>query len=675
MGERLRIRKKKTVRGLAFAFFFCLLLSSCQQSQQPSSSSSSKEETSSIASTSSASDSSEPVPTFSVLLLKDDSSFEILSENPLNVSRGGEAVFHLKMKSGRFFQSLERNGSEIPSKVTYLSGNEVKLIVEDIRYSQTLKANCFTSNGLIRYHPNGGDYLDGRDSSLPFLVGHELKHRLRPNTEIGTDSLIREGYLLSCWNTKEDGSGEDIGLGSRATVPYGGSLDLYAKWEKESDASEFEYSIENEQVSINRFLGGEKAVVPAKIEGFPVTKIAAGAFLGEEKEVFLPSSVALVENEAFLSSSIQQLTFFDNLIQISDACFSSCHSFKTVHINAILPPRFHQGNLYSEITLADKMDILILNKDKKKLIVFGGSGAYMSVDANQMTEQLSNGMICLNLAVNGWFNAIAQIEMMLPYLREGDVFLHAPEPSSPMGILCFDTMIPQVRDFQYNKTRLYSCVESNYDLFSLVDLRDVSDFFDGFSLYNEGRQGMEASSYTNFQDSLFSYGVEYHNDLIYIDQTGSFALERKANANPEESGEADAVIEYLTDSETTRRIDYFRSLFQSKGAELFFTFAPTNRDTLALRLSNPELFTGANEGNYLYYARPEGIPDPVFYDVDEWIETYDRASLNCFGDDLILPLSQTLYHSGDYCEPDYHLSDEGVVIYTDSLVQALKTRI
>ena len=670
MGERLRIRKKKTVRGLAFAFFCCLLLSSCQQSQQ--SSSSSQEGTSPVVSSS---DTSEPVPTFSVLLLKDDYSFEILSENPLTVSRGGEAVFHLKMKSGRFFQSLERNGSEIPSKVAYLSGNELKVTVGDIRYSQTLKANCLKSNGVIRYYPNGGSYLDGRDSSLPFMVGHELKHRLRPNTEIGTDSLVKEGYLLSCWNTKEDGSGEDIGLGSRATIPSKGSLDLYAKWEKESDASEFEYSIKNEQVSISHFLGGEKAVVPSKIEGLPVTKIASGAFQGEEKKVLLPPSISSVESGAFKNSKLEELTFFDNLIHISDSSFQGCESFHTVHINAIQPPRYHQGNLYSEITLADKFDILILNKNNKKLIVSGGSGAYISVDANQMMEQLSNGMICLNLAVNGWFNGIAQIEMMLPYLQEGDVFLHAPEPSSPMGMLCFDTMIPQVRDFQYNKTRLYSCVESNYDLFSLVDLKHVSEFFDGFSLYNEGRQNLPASSYTNFQDSITSYGVTYHNDLIYIDETGSFAMERPANANPEESGEADAVLEYAMDPDTIARVDYCKSLFREKKVKAFFTFAPTNRDTLELRLSNPELFTGANDGNYLYYARPEGIPDPNFGSVDEWIESYDAATQATFGDDLILPLSQTLYHTGDYSEPDYHLSDEGVAVYTDSLIQALQTRI
>ena len=244
-----------------------------------------------------------------------------------------------------------------------------------------------------------------------------------------------------------------------------------------------------------------------------------------------------------------------------------------------------------------------------------------------------------------------------------------------MGMLCFDTMIPQVRDFQYNKTRLYSCVESNYDLFSLVDLKHVSEFFDGFSLYNEGRQNLPASSYTNFQDSITSYGVTYHNDLIYIDETGSFAMERPANANPEESGEADAVLEYAMDPDTIARVDYYKSLFREKKVKAFFTFAPTNRDTLELRLSNPELFTGANDGNYLYYARPEGIPDPNFGSVDEWIESYDAATQATFGDDLILPLSQTLYHTGDYSEPDYHLSDEGVAVYTDSLIQALQTRI
>lgn len=628
--------------------------------------------TSSIVSSPSSSESIS-APTFSVYLPENKTVYEIHGNNPVEVKRGEDAVFELSMIEKYVLTSVTYKGEDIKASITVNNDGITKVLIPDIRYSMMLDVSYEVALDKVSYYPNGGTYIDGSDSSKPFVVGYSLTNRLRPNSEIGTNRISREGYVLKGWNTKEDGSGTEVGLGSRFTVASEGDTALFAQWEKESDKDLFTYSLVEDEIVIESYLGNEsKVTVPSSIDGYPVTSISANAFHGDEQVVIFPSTILEIAPSAFNDSHVKEIYFYDNIESISDNCFENCTDFSTIHINAILAPRYGRKNLHSEINLADKYDILILNADKKKVVVFGGSGTYLSNDTKQMEEELGGEYVCLNLAVNGWFNGVAQFEMIMPYLRDGDVFLHTPETSSQFSFMYGTSMAPEIKGFVYNKYRFYSCLESNYDLLSLVDFRHVDYLLTAFGEFNKLRKSLSETSYTDYLTTVKLYGKSYQNDLGYIDDRGNWALPRPAMANPSDSGEADVVLEYVQDETAHTRLNSYYRQMREKGVSTFFSTAPINQETLAERLQFPERFDGTNASEYLYYGRPEGIPKPNYKSVEEWVSVFERAVTENLDITVIAPLSKTLYSMKDFFEPDYHLSDNAVPLYTEIITNGLK---
>ena len=645
---------------LLLALLFCAVLSGCAPAEDPGAGSAAAD------------------PVFRVYLAEDAERYEIVGENPVLVRRGEEARFTLKMKGENRLLALIRQNESVQARITAGNGGEVTAVIPDIRYDMILSAECGTAGAYILYYPNGGSYREDDPMSgtaEPYTAGVILDSRLRPNTETGTDRLVRTGYVLTGWNTRADGSGEHTGLGSRVTVEKGGTLALYAEWEKESDTADFVFRKYGKGYTVTAYTGrAETVVLPSEYEGQPVDIITRGAFADAEtvKTVILSPNVETVAAGAFSGCPLEKIVFFDSIRSISDAAFENCPCLSTAQINAVLAPRF-VDDLFSEYNLADKYDLLILNRDRKKAVIFGGSGAYNSVDAmrlEKMLEEAGEDYLCLNLAVNGWFNGAAQIGMISHYLQEGDLFLHIPETSSGFSLLYNVTMTPGSLEFEYNRLRFYYCLESNYDLIALFDLRSVTDFFDGFQAYNEERADMPEKSYADRKTRIEWYGSVIERDLAYMDERGTLTLPKKAGSS-RSAGEADLVVEYLTDEAANRRLNGCYDSLAGRGIRVFFACAAVNADTLEKRLADPESYEKASEDGVLYYGRPEGIALPDYPDLKTWADIYQKAAEEKLHARILLPLSESFYRDGDFFEPDYHLSDEAAPLFTDKLGEAL----
>ena len=612
------------------------------------------------------------LPVFTVMLTENTGEYEIVGENPVRVVQGGTAEFTLKMNGDCCVDRVVRQGSEADAEIINGYDGTTTVRLSDVRWSVTLTVECSVAQAYIAYYPNGGVYYGKMDPETPYTVGHTLRHRLRPNTEIGADFIRRKGYILTGWNTEPDGSGERIGLGSRVTAVRGGTLKLYAQWAEVTPLSEFRYRKYIDSVTILEYTGSsENVVVPGGIDGLPVYKIASGAFTGAVRSVVLPESVTTVETGAFTDCDIEELYFFDNIGNISDESFIRCPYFSTVHINAITAPRYGASNLYSEVSLADKYDILILNADKKKVLVFGGSGAFISVDTKQIESELKaagEDYVCINMAVNGWFNGAAQFDMMMPYLRDGDIFVHAPESASQFGLMYELSMTPSYEDFDYNRLRLYACLESNYDLIGLIDFRDVEGLLDGFSEFNAKRSTMEETTYEDWATKINLFGTVYENDMGWIDDRGNFALPRKPRGALIDAGEADIVPEYVLDEEASGRLNAVYDGMAAKGVKVCFLTAPINTDTLLLRMNDPGNMPSSSD--HLYAERPYDIP-LLYDDLGEWVSDFDEAVRTRLHCTVIAPLADTLYVTEDFFDSDYHLSDENVPGYTGIIADRL----
>lgn len=611
---------------------------------------------------------------FSILLHENHSCYEITSKNPVQAKRGESVSFDIKLNNGIAIHNLLHQNEEV--NFTYKTSlNKVTTItIPNIRYSASYTLDCYDEIYTITYYPNGGEYLDIGYSETPYQERYSYKNRLRPNTDIGTNHLKRDGYILNGWNTHADGTGERVGLGSRVSMNNDKTLNLYAIWEKESSLNDFVFHKESDGFSVNKYQGHEsKVVVPSTYQNKPVVGINKEAFTGLEKAVVLPSSITYIKEEAFSHSAIKEIYLYDNIKEISDESFAHCEDFSTVHFNAILAPRFGKDNLYSEINLADKYDILVDNKDKEKIVAFGGSGAYISLDTSLMEKACKNDIICLNMAVNGWFNGVAQFEMIMPYLSDGDTFIHIPETSSQFGMMYSTSMTPEIADFTYNKLRFYSVLETNLDLISLIDFRHVTNLLTGFKLFNESRLPLAETIYEDYKTEISLYGKKYHTDLGYIDRRGNWILDKEAKVGADEAGEADIVVEYVTDENAHNTLNQYFSLLKDKGVNVYFANAGINRDTLEKRLLDPSSFDGKGNG-HLYYGRPAEIPDPHYPSVEAWVDEYEQAVKSYLDVEVLIPLHKVLYHTDDYFEPDYHLASSSSEAYTNLFIDALKTK-
>jgi hypothetical protein len=493
-------------------------------------------------------------------------------------------------------------------------------------------------------------------------VYYDLKHHSRPNTEIGTNKFEREGYTLYGWNTTPDGSGTEIGLGSRVSIPENGKLDLYAMWSEQNKTDDFLCMINSSnEAEIVRYLGDSRVVtVPEYAKGYPVTSIALNSFMDTDADkIILPKTIKRVESGAFKNCTFSELYMYDNVEEILDDSFISCKNFSTLHINAIQSPRFSKYDKLSNFT--DKYDILIENEDKNKLLVFGGSGTYFSIDTKQI-EKTYNDFVCINMGANAYFNGVAQFEMMLPYISEGDVFIHAPEASAPQQFL-YDISMYSVTQSGAFDTRIFSSLESNFDLLTNVDIRNVTDTFQSFTYFNSRRKSMTKVSYSDYISEIKYNGGVYETDTGYIDDRGNYAAPLPAGGDNAITGEADIVPDFLMDRKAMNRLNSYYDRLRTKGAKVFLINAAINEDILDKRI---------NETDYEKFEKyPHGGGVILSKTVIDWVNDFDGLENRNISVPCILPLSDCLYTSDYFSTSDFHLSDYGREIHTQKIIDAL----
>ena len=96
----------------------------------------------------------------------------------------------------------------------------------------TYKTTARTSPYILRFHQNGATggelpYSDGFPGNGTVYLWHDNEKTL-----LKSGTLVKEGYQLSGWNTKSDGSGTHYSVGDYFEMPKGyNSWTLYAEWQ------------------------------------------------------------------------------------------------------------------------------------------------------------------------------------------------------------------------------------------------------------------------------------------------------------------------------------------------------------------------------------------------------------------------------------------------------------
>ncbi len=532
-----------------------------------------------------------------------------------NVKRGSDVEIMLEFEKGFVFDSCDYHDYIVINN----DETSTELVLSNVRFPVFLNISVRAEDTGIYYDSNGGSTADGKKGFLEWV---EPGTHLRPNTSIGINDMKREGYTLIGWNTRSDGNGTHIGLGSRVTVEDKSVLTLYAEWAEWTNPDDFGYTETEYGITLTGYfgdLGADPFVIPGEIDGKKVVGICKAFASGLSSEtLILPSGLEYIDDRAFTKCEFKELYFFNDIGRINDRCFPLTQ-FKTLYINAATLPRYLDTSETAEFS--DKMDRLILCRNEKKLIFFAGCSMSYGLNSETVSEKYPDYTI-FNMGTMGGTNADLQIDCMLPFLNKGDIFVHAPEEASQFQLFY---------DENCDKNIFLLC-EGNPDLVSYIDMSEVYGVLTAFDLYNRSRLSSEAVSWTSDND--------YHNEY------GDVVIPREGFNTDEKHGESEYTyrLDYVTPEALSRMCGKYDEI-SAKGAKVLFGYAPINYNSL------PE----------------EAIKGK------DWIEFAStvESALSEAGYPVINEVTDYLMTGKYFYDTDYHLNDIGCTIRTERMLNDL----
>jgi len=543
------------------------------------------------------------------------------------VKAGKDVTFLVKVKAGYHLES-----TDYPKyAITYgKAADTMKLTLYNVRYSTVVSLTTQKSNQSIFYDANGGKRVDsGSNEKLEETI---IPTHVRVNTLIGTDLLERDGYSLIGWNTKADGTGTAVGLGSR--VDFINHMTLYAQWSRWTDASSFSYQVKNEQIVITGYKGEDQVLsIPSKIDQKPVVAIAAGAFTNVNcTTVILPLSLKNIESEAFKNVTAKELYLYDSISYMSDYSFDSCNHLETLHLNAVEKP-VYSGTYFD--TFQDKYDRLTSLNNTKKIVLFSGSSTRFGYDSEKLKEAFPSYEI-VNMGVFAYTNATPQMLLLLQQMQKDDILLDSPEFDAAKRQFCTSYDLDE---------SFYAMMESDYDTIGKLDLRMFHNVFSSLNTYLQNRQGMTKKSYDMSADNYDE--DENPSSTKTYNKYGDYILYRP-NAKVETPVYGLKVEYKMQAFPKAYYIDPLNAMYQQfldKGIHVYFTYAPRNK-----------------------YA----ISEDSTLDARAQLDQYLR-------NELVVPVISNIEESlvSGIClyKTDNHLSTQGVSMRTDRVIEELGTQM
>lgn len=540
---------------------------------------------------------------------------------------GSDMSFTITMDDNWQFLGTDYHGETDVTKEN--DGKTVKLVLHEVKYSESICIQAEKGKYEIIYDANGGEGLSGDSDRVS--ICYRGTHK-RINTSTGTDVFYRDGYTLLGWNTKADGSGQAVGLGSRIAWQEG--LVLYAQWVPWTDEADFTYKEVSGFAVITGYTGkGQEICVPSSLGGMPVRTIREQAFADTDcRTVILSPGIYEIEKWAFKNSHLEQLYIYDDLEKVSDYAFQGCDMLRTLHINAIEAPAY-SGNYFD--TFQDKYDRLLSLRDKKKIVLFSGSSTRFGYDS-EMIDQAFPDYEVVNMGVFAYSPALPQLELILSCMKEGDILLDSPEFDAANRQFCYQTELDYAT---------FAMMESDYDAFAELDIRGYKQVFTAFTAYQEARAVMERKNYD-------ICAAEYDEDGREVEEPsyneyGDYVVYRPNSANEEPI--YGLPVNYTVNAfPKDTYIDSINAEFQKfldHGIKVYFTYSPRNKYALSEDSTQEER------------AR---------------LHEYFKSQLNV---PVISELEDSLYTGIYLYGTDNHLSTEGVQIRTTKVIRDLKEQL
>jgi len=460
----------------------------------------------------------------------------------VTVAEGDDAVFTLFFPEERTFDSVDYVGSYrvdgVDGAANEFGERRVTLTLDHVVRNTTVAVKARDALGeeiilqpqegfaVIGYALNGGRFTDERGGRY-YAKNYTLPHGIHPNVSQG-EEMAREGYLLTGWNTRSDGKGAHIGLGSRASVENGETLLLYAEWAEEAAQMLFDYVLidkdsipelyserrdktakleeltqnahsQNLCAVITKFHGNvQTLVIPKRLGEYEVCVVAPLTLTENrtlEKIVFPNTMRYLMERSFLACSALKEIVLSDNLHYVDYNAFGVNHGLETLRINAATPPLSGRNE---SAQLANKLEFLSRSGEGPRTVFFGSCATWYGVNAEYFTQE--TGRNSYNLAVEGDTCILFQLDLLEQYLRAGDTLVYNCDLGSPylmLYALSFDQ-------------RAFRMVEFNYDLLATLNIQRYKDVLSALNEYLITKELLlgagESGSYSDYIDYLTERG-------------------------------------------------------------------------------------------------------------------------------------------------------------------------
>ncbi len=538
--------------------------------------------------------------------------------------RGGDITFEIIIGNDDAFTGVDYPDFDYEQTVRG-AGTGVSVTLRKVKYSTVVRP--VVERGAVKKPTKPTEVLySANDASGRTFVDTPSNKHLRYNTPSARRAFGRDGYIQIGWNTEADGGGRHIGFGSRHD--RGEWTVLYAEWAKESSDELFEYEISDGVATVTKYVGGDgDVVIPRVLGGAEVGNIASDAFRGVDiNTLVFPDTLRDMQSGAFRGVTIKDLYIFDNMTDMSPTAFID-YTLVTLHVNAYRNPGYC-GSYFD--VFPDKCDRLITLADKKKIVLACGSSARFGYDSRMIDEAFPEYEV-VNMGVYAYENMLPQYLIIENYMREGDVLFSTPEFDTIETQFCINGEIDYVT---------FAMVESNYDLFSVIDCRDLDDAMKAYAshvLCGGSESGSYDISAYDYDEDFVDIGIPSYNEY------GDYIVPRPNNIDEVLFGTRRACfnVRYFP-QDYIDAINGVYGRFLDRGVKVLFGYSPRSRTS-------------------------------VTEDSDYWscfaLDGY-------FRNNLVVPvvgrIEDCLMSAYYFYATDNHLSSDGVKIHTAQVIEDLK---
>ena len=440
----------------------------------------------------------------------------------------------------------------------------------------------------VVYHANGGATSDGKET-YEINYAHPVYNYA---STLGADLFnifSRDGYVPIEYNTKADGSGTAISIGSKATVP-GNTVDLYIIWAKESDAADFECESFGAGLIVMNYTGSDETVViPEKINGKKIMAIGFEAFSGVSgvKTVVITRNITSVEESAFSNMpDLETLYMCDKVEKIYNNSFENCPKLANLRMIAVLRPVSASSYLGS---FTQKYELLFKYADLDVAVFLGGSSMDEGFDGEYTYGALGEKYMPINLGLNRQITTVAMVEMLSHILDDGDIVVMAPE--------LVGAYVDQSANLNVSRW-MWQAIESCYDVFRYIDIRDYT-VFDGYvqMMSYTNKASLNKNNNVQTYDYFMATGTDLTNQTTIslshgaaMDKYGNrVTLRFLAPTAPMESRNHVA-SERSMPSYIANKLNASNSVLVSRGVRLFFSFCPMSEVKVAFTEKDSDAF-------------------------------------------------------------------------------------